>query len=69
MSESEQWRTDGDCRKCRRANYCHTRCRANDRYNKRVIGQVIRERTSLGVMEHYLSVMRDPEYIGQEKDW
>lgn len=65
---SDQWKNDGDCRKCRRVKYCHTKCRAHDRYNKRVIGQIIRERTALGVIEDQLAALQDGElqYLGKD---
>ena len=33
MSESaDQWLSGGDCSKCRRQNYCHKQCKANERF-------------------------------------
>ena len=29
MSESEQWKSGGDCGKCRRKGYCGAKCREN----------------------------------------
>ena len=38
---SDQWKTGGDCRECRRKNYCRTQCSANKRFNQALILEVI----------------------------
>lgn len=29
---NEAWKTNGDCSKCRKRDYCKTKCKANKRY-------------------------------------
>ena len=36
IPETEQWQLNGDCDKCRRADYCHRPCGAKKRANKRL---------------------------------
>ena len=31
MTETEQWKLDGDCYKCRKQKYCGKSCKANER--------------------------------------
>lgn len=32
---SEEWKSDGDCSKCRRKSYCGTSCKANEQWKQR----------------------------------
>lgn len=66
---SDQWKGEGDCRKCRRVNYCKTECRAHTTYRKTIIGQMIRQRTGIGqIAQHiqHLTGEDELEYIGKE---
>lgn len=51
MENNEQWKGGGDCQKCRRAKYCKKECRAAREYKRRIISQIIRERTGIDAME------------------
>ena len=35
IPENEQWKLSGDCKKCRRGNYCSTPCRLAESRAKR----------------------------------
>lgn len=55
MSEDvERWKTDGNCAKCRRREYCSKACTAQKRRAKAIIAQMIRERTGAGYMRETL---------------
>ena len=45
----EQWKAGGDCRNCRRRNYCRKRCSANKRLMEAFIRGAIRG-TKVGKM-------------------
>ena len=40
IDESEQWKLDGLCSKCRRNSYCGDTCRAARSANKRMVAEV-----------------------------
>lgn len=46
MTDNERWLTDGDCSKCRKANYCSKDCKA---HNNR-LGDIMRK-AFMDVME------------------
>ena len=58
MDKSEQWLLNGDCRICRRKNYCSkpcTRCKRETRAEiKRLVANAINEATG-GVMSEYIN--------------
>ena len=54
---SEQWKGEGDCRKCRREKYCKTACRAHERYRQTIIGRVIRDQTGLDELERQIALL------------
>lgn len=35
IPETDQWKLNGNCEKCRRKEYCHTECGASKRATKR----------------------------------
>ena len=35
--ETEQWKLNGDCKKCRRAEHCRKKCTANKRASDRAL--------------------------------
>lgn len=37
IPETEQWKLNGDCNKCRRAEFCRKECTASKRASKRVL--------------------------------
>ena len=37
IPETEQWKLNGDCNKCRRAEHCRKKCTANKRAGDRVL--------------------------------
>ena len=42
MENREQWKTEGDCTKCRREKYCRHQCRPNrERYHRAICYAVI----------------------------
>lgn len=48
IPETDQWKLNGNCDKCRRKEYCHTRCGANKRGTRALlnrIGDAIIDRT------------------------
>ena len=51
---SEQWKDGGDCKKCRRANYCKTECRAAREFDKKIIGKIVRDAAGIDVIEQAL---------------
>lgn len=51
MTENnEGWLTDGDCSKCRRANYCSKVCTAQKRRKEAIIQQMVRGATGSGAI-------------------
>lgn len=46
---SDQWKTGGDCRECRRVKYCKKQCSANKRFEDALIRTVI-ARSKVGQM-------------------
>lgn len=51
LESNEQWKVGGDCRKCRRRNYCKKVCRANRDYERRTMQAIIRNRTGIDAIE------------------
>lgn len=41
MKDNEQWKSDGDCKACRRKNYCGKGCKAHERYIERGVRSII----------------------------
>lgn len=39
MTNSEQWKLEGDCSLCRRKDYCKTDCKAHKEYINKIIKQ------------------------------
>ena len=37
IPETEQWKTNGDCNKCRRAEYCNKECTARKQASERAL--------------------------------
>ena len=37
IPENEQWKLNGDCKKCRKASYCRKECGASQRATKRFV--------------------------------
>ena len=58
MDKSEQWLLNGDCRICRRKNYCSkpcTRCKRETQAElKRLVANAMNEATG-GVMSEYIN--------------
>lgn len=58
MENSEQWLLNGDCRICRRKNYCSkpcTRCKRETQAElKRLVANAMNEATG-GVMSEYIN--------------
>lgn len=58
MLESEQWKRDGICSRCRRQNYCSKPCKRNETRVKSEIAAFIAERTGMGVIRDTLGAMK-----------
>lgn len=43
MEDSDQWKLNGDCSKCRRANYCNKNCSARNKRINGIIQQALDE--------------------------
>ena len=43
LTDNERWLSDGDCSKCRRANYCSKDCTATKRRKEQIIEQAYRD--------------------------
>lgn len=41
METNERWKTDGDCSKCRRQNYCKTACKKQKQRTERWIASTV----------------------------
>lgn len=48
MTNNERWSSDGDCGKCRRANYCKKDCSARKKHKNAII-----QKAFMDVMEKY----------------
>lgn len=59
---NEQWLEDGDCRKCRRAKYCHTPCERNKQMLQRSIRNAILTQTGLGQAFDMLNKSLNKQY-------
>ena len=42
-TDNERWKSDGDCSKCRRNNYCKKKCKAYQKETERLIKQALFE--------------------------
>lgn len=60
IPETDQWKLNGNCKKCRRAEYCSTKCGANKRANKR-----LRKALSDAIID---SVLPEP-FANHAKKW
>lgn len=40
---TDQWKLDGNCLFCRRANYCHKNCHAKKKHNQEIAAQAFRD--------------------------
>lgn len=60
IPETEQWKLNGDCDKCRRKNYCTKKCRAKQTKIERVL-----EEYSKSIID---SVLPEP-YASNAKNW
>ena len=56
--DSDQWKSGGDCRACRRQKYCRTKCSANKRLMNVVIHEAIRKTKAGQLMEAARAEMR-----------
>lgn len=56
---NEQWKSGGDCSKCRRNKYCSKPCKENIRLKDRIIYDAILEKTKIGKA---LQIMNDIRY-------
>ena len=52
--DNERWKSDGDCSKCRRKNYCSKECTAYKRAEAEFITSAVRRITGLDTIESYL---------------
>ena len=52
---NDQWKGDGDCRKCRRAKYCKKQCRAARERMNREMRQIICGATGIDKIEEALN--------------
>ena len=59
IKEDEQWKLYGDCKKCRKSNYCSKPCTCNIRYNRAEIENTvadIMDKITGGAMKNYHSM-------------
>lgn len=58
--ETDQWKLNGDCDKCRRSEFCRKSCTAKKKANARLL-----RRTTEAIIDHCL-----PEpFAGEAKKW
>ena len=58
--ETDQWKLNGDCDKCRRAEFCRESCTAKKKANARLL-----RRTTEAIIDHCF-----PEpFAGKAKKW
>lgn len=53
-NNSDRWKIDGDCSKCRRQPYCKEACRLNNKMVTDITMKAIYEKTGLGVIMQHL---------------
>ena len=41
--DSERWKSDGDCNKCRRETYCKKKCKAYQKATERILRRAMYE--------------------------
>ena len=83
MDDNEQWLSDGNCKKCRRRNYCHEPCKRNKQRNNAVKSSIISSlflsclskandelsgRVTDEIIEYASSVDHSGRYIENNKD-
>lgn len=51
VEENERWKSDGDCRKCRRKEYCSKPCTMLKRAYKKALDQAIAEKTHMDTLK------------------
>ena len=52
---SDQWKLDGDCRVCRRKDFCKKVCSAHDRTWNRIARNIIRKKTGIDMIENHIN--------------
>lgn len=60
---TDNWKTDGNCQKCRRAKYCGKICSAHRRSLENGIWETIKRDTGIKTLEDYLMKRNELEYI------
>lgn len=55
---NEQWKSGGDCSKCRRHKYCSKPCKESIRARDSIIYNAILEKTKMGKMLELMSNLR-----------
>ena len=53
-NNSDRWKIDGDCSKCRRQSYCSKACRLYSKMVTDTMMKAIYEKTGLGVIMQHL---------------
>ena len=41
IPETDQWKLDGDCSKCRRQEFCKKTCSARNKRHSRILGEAL----------------------------
>lgn len=54
IPESDQWKLGGECNKCRRQQYCYTRCSANSKLTRQRILDAIKQKTGIDKIEQVI---------------
>lgn len=63
METNEQWKSGGDCSKCRRNKYCSKPCKESIRTRDRIIYEAILEKTKMGKILRIMNeIKRNGEY-------
>lgn len=50
---SENWKTDGNCKECRRRNYCSKACKKHKEYEQAIIAEAV-SRTLVGRLSNMM---------------
>lgn len=58
IHETEQWKLNGDCDKCRRSEFCRKSCTAKKKVNARLMQRVKEEIIDRSIPEPFASNMK-----------
>lgn len=58
---ADSWKTDGNCKECRRREYCNKACSANKKRLRYAVHDALLKHTGLGVIESFLRYQHPDE--------